>query len=275
MRGCLRPSDQRDAASARVAGRCVRTGTGAIVVAMLGLSLAAACLFAAGADRGRSAARRTPARRQRRRRGLHPDRPARRSGRLLEASTTAPAARPRATARAGQQRVADRRQRRHRRGFPAGRGPASSSAARLGQRRAVSVDRRDRRSVTVASWVYLEGNDHQLGHGGVAADRQQHRAALSRLAERRREAEPVRHHRHVGGRLLSAQDVGAAAHLAPSGRNLRWDERAALRQRRRSRRRSAVTGTFAPDTTPLIIGGNGNDATGVFPPSSFPAASTR
>ena len=31
----------------------------------------------------------------------------------------------------------------------------------------------------------------------------------------------------------------------------------------------SITGSFAPDTTPLVLGGNGNDATGV-PTELFP-----
>ena len=49
--------------------------------------------------------------------------------------------------------------------------------------------------VTVASWVYLDGTIMRLRHGGVAADRQRHPAALSPVAELRREAEPVHHDR--------------------------------------------------------------------------------
>ena len=122
--------------------------------------------------------------------------------------------------------------------------------------------------VTVAAWIYLEGT---INRYGTAASRQI--------------GSGIQQHYHVSLNsdvkpnlfittglddvaLLIAKDAVVPrtwVHLAGTydGMNARLYVNAV------EAATQSLTGTFAPDTTPLIIGGNGNDATGV-PTELFP-----
>jgi hypothetical protein len=121
--------------------------------------------------------------------------------------------------------------------------------------------------ITVASWVYLEGTIMNWG-----------------TAESRQIRSTIEQHYHLSlnsdlkpslfittataTALLAANDVVAPrtwVHLAGTYDGMT----ARLYVNGAQVASQPVTGTFAADTTPLIIGGNGNDASGV-PTELFP-----
>lgn len=121
--------------------------------------------------------------------------------------------------------------------------------------------------VTVAAWVYLEGT---VVNWGTAASRQirdgiEQHYHLSLNADNR----PSLFITTANvTQLLTAPDVVPPrtwVHLAGTydGMNAKLFVNGVAKQS------GSVTGSFAPDTTPLILGGNGNDATGV-PTELFP-----
>ncbi len=122
--------------------------------------------------------------------------------------------------------------------------------------------------VTVASWVYLEGT---IMNWGTAASRQlgstiEQHYHLSLNAD-------VKPNLFITTANMTVV-LTANATVAPRT----WVHLAATYDGTTARLyvngveaapSQAITGSFAPDTTPLIIGGNGNDATGV-PTELFP-----
>ena len=123
--------------------------------------------------------------------------------------------------------------------------------------------------ITVCAWINQQTHDHRRGQirdGAVTPDRDERRPVLSPVAAPRA-ADPVHHHqqrlRDAHGRRMSARDTwihlagvydGAAVRLYVNGAEVASE---------------SLTGSLAPDTTPVILGGNGNDASGV-PTELFP-----
>jgi hypothetical protein len=124
--------------------------------------------------------------------------------------------------------------------------------------------------VTIAGWVYLEGT---IIDYGTAASRQL--------------AETVHQHYHIaldpGGRPMAFvwTDGGDAVLMAPAATAAApqtWVHLAAtydggvvrLYVDGREMDSEALSGQFIPDTTPVILGGNGNDRPGVAPTELFP-----
>ena len=122
--------------------------------------------------------------------------------------------------------------------------------------------------VTISAWVYQEEAVTAPDNFGTALSRQTERARTSTSPVVVPGApEPVHHHRR---RVRVTRRTGSRPrdtwiHLAGV-----WDGAVARIYVDGAEVASApLTGSFAPDTTPVILGGNGNDASGV-PTELFP-----
>ena len=121
--------------------------------------------------------------------------------------------------------------------------------------------------ITVTAWADMEGTIAPLGDGAVAPGRDQQRSALSPLAGPGREADLSPHHQRWV-RDAHRPGGGPDGNVDSCGGDLRWRDGAPLRQRHRGGERCDDR-HHPRDTTPVILGGNGNDASGV-PTELFP-----